>query len=116
MDKAFYNLPFKERVIKICQKIPYGKVTNYGTVAVLAGVPRGARLVGGILHHNSNEHILPWWRIINRNGFISTRCPDHVKLEQKQLLEDEGIEVSDGFMIDLKKYGWWGEKNSLDNS
>ncbi len=39
---------FKERVIRIILKIPNGKVTTYGTVARLAGLPRGGRLVGGI--------------------------------------------------------------------
>lgn len=31
-------------------------------------------------------------------------------IEQKALLENEGIEVSQDFMIDLKKYGWKGEE------
>lgn len=97
---------FKDRVIQIVRKIPYGKVTTYGTVATLAGLPRGARLVGGILHFNINAG--PWHRVINRHGFISTKCLDHPKALQKALLEQEGIEVSDDFMINLQKYGWWG--------
>ncbi len=40
---------FKDQVIQVVKKIPYGFVTTYGTVAILAGVPRGARLIGGIL-------------------------------------------------------------------
>ncbi len=97
---------FKDRVIQIVKKIPFGKVTNYGTVAILAGVPRGARLVGGLLHFNMEES--PWYRVINKHGFISTKCLDHPKQLQKALLEQEGIEVSADFMIDLKKYGWFG--------
>ena len=27
---------------------------------------------------------------------------------QKKLLEEEGVDVSDEYMIDLDKYGWWG--------
>ena len=98
-----------QNVIKITTQIPYGKVTTYGTIAVLAGVPRGARLVGGVLHYNSNKYNLPWHRVINRHGFISTRCEDHTRLEQKEMLEDEGIEVSDDFVINLDQYGWWGK-------
>lgn len=97
---------FKDQVIFIVKKIPYGKVTTYGTVAALSGLPRGARLVGGILHYSLDELNLPWQRVINRNGFISTKCLEHPKALQKALLEDEGIEVSDDFMVDLKKYGW----------
>lgn len=99
---------FKERVLIIVSQIPYGKVTTYGTIATLAGLPRGARLVGGLLHFNEDLD-LPWQRVINRQGFISTKCIEHPKQLQKVLLEQEGIEVSDDFIVDLKKYGWWGE-------
>ena len=97
---------FKEKVIQIVKKIPYGRVTTYGTVAILAGVPRGARLVGGILHFNISA--ASWHRVINRHGFISTTCLAHPKQLQKTLLEQEGIEVSDDFMINLHEYGWFG--------
>lgn len=99
---------FRNRVIQIVKQIPYGRVTTYGTVATLAGLPRGGRLVGGILHTNSEKLNLPWQRIINRHGFISTKCLEHPKALQKVLLEKEGVEVTADFMIDLKKYGWWG--------
>ena len=102
---------FKDRVIKVVKDIPYGKVTTYGTIAVLAGLPRGARLVGGILHFNMDAST--WHRVINRHGFISTKCLEHPKMLQKTLLEQEGIEVSKDFMIDLKRYGWWGEPSRL---
>ncbi len=98
---------FKDQVLAIVKQIPEGKVTTYGTVAIMAGVPRGARLVGGILHFNQQLN-LPWQRIINRHGFISTKCLDHPKALQKALLEQEGIEVSSDFMVDLKRYGWFG--------
>lgn len=100
---------FKDRTIEIIKNIPEGKVTTYGTVAILAGIPRGGRLVGGILHHFTEKYDLPWQRVINREGYISTSCLEHVKALQKALLEQEGIEVSSDFMIDLKKYGWWGK-------
>lgn len=102
---------FKDKVIALTKKIPYGKVTTYGTLATLAGIPRGGRLVGGVLHFNPDDEKgreVPWHRVINRHGFISTTCLDHPKQAQKALLQQEGIEVSKDFMVDLKKYGWWG--------
>lgn len=99
---------FKDKVIQIVKAIPYAQVTTYGTVATLAGLPRGARLVGGILHYQGKDS--PWHRVINRHGFISTKCLDHPKELQKALLEQEDVEVTSDFMIDLQKYGWWGEK------
>lgn len=98
---------FKDKVIELTKKIPFGRVTTYGTLASLSGHPRGARVVGGILHNS--EQKLPWYRVINRHGFISIKCLDHPKSLQKALLEQEGIEVSKDFMIDLQKYGWWGK-------
>ena len=94
---------FKEKVIKIVNQIPKGKVTTYGRVAIMAGLPRGGRLVGGILHVNSEKLNLPWHRIINRYGFISTKCLEHPKEAQKALLEQEGVEVSRDFVV---KYSW----------
>lgn len=106
------RLSFKEQVIKIVKQVPYGRVTTYGTVATLANLPRGARLVGGILHYNSEKFNLPWHRVINRHGFISTICFNHTKDEQKALLQDEGIQVSDDFMVNLDKYGWFPFRHS----
>lgn len=99
---------FKDQVIQIVKSIPPGTVTTYGTVATLAGIPRGARLVGGVLHFNSEKYNLPWQRVVNRHGYISTSCWDHLKEAQKALLEQEGVVVSKDFMIDLEKFGWVG--------
>lgn len=101
-------MSFKDQVISIVKKIPYGKVTTYGTVATLAGTPQGARLIGGILQHNHESHNLPWHRVVNKEGFISIKSLEYPKVLQKALLEQEGIEVTTNFMINLKKYGWWG--------
>lgn len=99
-------MSFKGKVIGIVKKVPYGKVITYGTVAALAGIPRGGRLVGGILHYQGED--IPWYKVINRYGFISTKCLGHTKQLQKALLEQEGIEVTSDFMVNLQKYGWWG--------
>lgn len=102
------RMNFKDEVIGIVKKIPFGKVTTYGTLAALAGNPRASRVVGGILHGSKEE--IPWYRVINRHGFISIKCFDHPKSFQKGLLESEGIEVSPDFMVDLERYGWFGRK------
>lgn len=100
-------MSFKDQVIDVVNKIPSGQVSTYGTVAALAGLPRGARLVGGILHYLGDKS--PWHRVINRHGFISTKCLDHPKQLQKALLEQEGVEVSTDFMVNLEVFGWWGK-------
>jgi methylated-DNA-protein-cysteine methyltransferase related protein len=108
---------FKDLVIKIIKDIPYGCVTTYGTVATLAGSPRGAREVGYLLHSLTEKHNLPWQRVINKKGYISIRGEDvNMKNLQKKLLQEEGVEVTEEFMIDLEKYGWSGSQKDLDNS
>jgi methylated-DNA-protein-cysteine methyltransferase-like protein len=100
---------FKDLVIEIIKSIPYGKVTTYGTVAALAGSPRAAREVGYLLHSLAEKHNLPWQRVINKKGYISIRGNDiNMKNLQKAALTQEGVAVSEDFMVDLKKYGWWG--------
>lgn len=99
---------FYQKAITIIQKIPKGKVTTYGTIASLSGSPRASRIVGGILSSVSEKEDLPWHRVVNRKGFISIKNPEYPKELQKALLEQEGIEVSGSFIVNLKKYGWWG--------
>lgn len=62
---------FSQRVFHIVAAIPYGKVTTYGEVARLAGSPRAARQVGGVLRRLPEGSTLPWHRVINRHGQIS---------------------------------------------
>jgi len=93
---------FTERVIDIVRAIPAGKVLTYGTVAVLAGNPRGARQVSRILHSSSEKYSLPWHRVINAAGCISLG-PGGAEM-QRALLEAEGIRFDGNGCIDLSLY------------
>lgn len=101
-------MTFSQKVVGIIKRVPYGRVTTYGFVSTMAGLPRGARLVGGILMYQSAKHDLPWQRVINWEGYLSIRNPEYPKPLQKALLEQEGVVVSSEFIVDLDKYGWWG--------
>ena len=94
---------FSETVLAIVKSIPKGKVASYGQIALLAGSPRAAREVGWILNQQSDEET-PWWRVINNSGRISIKHSEFDALLQKQLLEKEGIVVSDNFDVDIEKY------------
>ena len=95
---------FSERVWQIIAAIPKGKVTTYGDIALLAGSPRAARQVGGVLRRLPEGSRLPWFRVINRHGRISLQGDDLFR--QRDALEAEGIEVSDAGEIELEKYRW----------
>ena len=96
---------FRERVLAVVKLIPAGRVTNYGTVALLAGRPRAARQVGGILYGLREDELdVPWQRVINAQGGISTYKVGSGEL-QVALLKAEGVEVIDR-TVDLNVYGW----------
>jgi methylated-DNA-protein-cysteine methyltransferase-like protein len=100
---------FTREVMQIIKSIPEGKVCTYGTIALMAGQPNGARQVTRIIHSMSRKHNLPWFRIINGKGFISLP-KSHGYDEQKALLQSEGVEFDEKDRIDLKKYLWMGSK------
>lgn len=96
---------FRKKVLQIISRIPKGKVLSYGQVATLAGVPRAARIVGGILYNDSYAKKLPWQRVLNAKGMLSTY---RVGLgeAQKKLLEKEGHHFDRHGALDLKRAQW----------
>lgn len=95
---------FPQRVWQIVAAIPEGYVTTYGDVARLAGSPRAARQVGGVLKRLPEGSTLPWHRVVNRHGIISLTGPDLQR--QRQALLAEGVQVSGSGQIDLQHYRW----------
>jgi len=104
---------FTENVINIIKSIPEGKVITYGLIARLAVDARAARQVSWILHSSTRKYDLPWHRVINSQGRIAIKSIDG-KEYQKYLLEQEGVEVSDNFEVDLNKYLWRVNIDSLN--
>ncbi|MFC1687214.1 MGMT family protein [Patescibacteria group bacterium] len=102
---------FYQKVYDMVKKIPKGRVATYGQIAALIGSPRSARMVGWAMHAMDGgklEHI-PWQRVINREGRISTTCLDHPAEEQSVLLQKDGVKVikrENNFWIDLDKFLW----------
>jgi methylated-DNA-protein-cysteine methyltransferase-like protein len=98
-------------VYTLVKQIPRGKVATYGHIAALLGSPRVARKVGWALHvlPDSQLHLVPWQRVINRAGRISTTCQIHSKNLQAELLRKEGVSVSKrqgNFYIVLAEFLW----------
>ena len=96
-----------ELIYDIVRKIPYGKVATYGQVAMLAGNPRWSRVVGYALHVNPDPDGIPCYRVVNRLGEPSSAFAFGGINEQIALLQNEGIEFTDG-RVDLEKYLWDG--------
>lgn len=108
---------FYSRVYKMTKKIPRGRVATYGQIAALCGSPRAARQVGWALHaldEKPNHANVPWQRVINRHGMISTTCLDHPAEEQAHRLRREGVAIAErdgNFFVDLKDYIWKAKGN-----
>ena len=93
-----------ERIYEVVKSIPEGKVATYGQVALLAGNPRWARVVGYALHNNPDPSTIPCHRVVNREGKVAEIYAFGGGAVQRQLLEEEGIIFEPSGRIDLKKY------------
>ena len=94
------------QILEVVALIPYGTVASYGQIAQLAGLPKHVRLVGYVLKHLDPESDLPWHRVINAQGKISTnRLNAHGEnIQQIKLLEEDVVVVAG--KVSLKKYQW----------
>lgn len=95
---------FREKVYEMIAQIPKGHVMTYGQIAALAGNPRASRMVGQALRVCPDFLHLPCHRVINRKGYLSGGMAFGGLDVQKQLLEKEGISVSEDYCVDLKRY------------
>ena len=99
---------FFQRVYDIVAQIPYGKVATYGQIALYLGHPRAARTVGWALHALPEGTEMPWHRVINSQGSVSTSRLTHSADLQRAMLEEEGVVFDEKGFLDLALYRWEG--------
>lgn len=110
MDEVEAN--FRVRVEELVRQIPMGRVMTYGQIAALCGNARVARIVGGIAHFGDPS--LPWQRVVNKQGGLASGYPGG-RSGHKQVLEDEGFEVSEDYTVDVQRLIWWPEGYNNEN-
>ena len=88
------------------RRIPKGRVATYGQVASLAGLAGHARQVGYALHALPHGTVVPWHRVVNAAGRISTRATPGGELVQRILLEKEGIRLDGRGRVPLGQLRW----------
>lgn len=101
-------------VYEIVRDIPYGRVLTYGLISHMIGSRLSAQGVGWALRALSSEGAkkynssnVPWHRVINAAGGVSTNRNTELPPDlQQTLLEAEGIEFNDEIKIDLDRYLW----------
>lgn len=95
---------FAHQVYAIIASIPEGKVTTYGAIARLAGVPTYVRQVCAVLRTIPKDSVLPCHRIISGQGKITVTGESYTRHKEKLL--KEGIIFNERDKVDFKLFGW----------
>ncbi len=90
------------RVHALVAKIPRGKVATYGQLSELVDGRLSPVGIGWALRAGSEG--LPWHRVINSRGTLSTERETPGR--QRALLEAEGVRFDEAGALDLEKYQW----------
>lgn len=100
------------RILDTIRHIPPGHVANYGQVAEIAGIPRGARQVGYALRQLPDDHDVPWFRVLRSSGRIAFEKDSDAYNEQVKRLMMDGVPLLDG-RVDMQKYRWQPDLDEL---
>jgi methylated-DNA-protein-cysteine methyltransferase-like protein len=95
---------FFDAIYRIVATIPAGKVMTYGQLALLAGRPRAARIVGYAMARAPEGRSLPCHRVVNRLGKMAPGDIFGGAGVQRMLLESEGITFLPDGRIDMKAH------------
>ncbi len=90
------------RVHSIVRRIPRGKVVTYGQLSEWIEGRLSPVAIGWALRA-AKQGTLPWHRVINARGRLSTEAENPGL--QRAMLEAEGV-VFDDDIADLAKYQW----------
>lgn len=99
MTKLNDNLVYE--ILEVVQEIPEGNVATYGQIARLIGREKNSRLVGRVLSMAEFYGDYPCHRVVNFKGRLAPGWD-----EQKELLENEGVEFRDENHVDIKRFQW----------
>jgi methylated-DNA-protein-cysteine methyltransferase-like protein len=95
---------FYQQVYELVKQVPKGRVVTYGQIAAALGNVRRSRLVGYAMRACPDD--VPWHRVVNAQGRLSTRAIHGSYNPQRARLEEEGVQFDADGRIDLRVYGW----------
>ncbi len=107
LQKKTQRSQLYQRIDELVCQIPEGQLATYGQIAKILG-GCGARQVGYAMSSLDEGSDVPWQRVINSQGQISTRNSSDGHTLQRIILEEEGIEFNDRGKVDLERYRWLG--------
>jgi methylated-DNA-protein-cysteine methyltransferase-like protein len=97
-----------EKIYRLVLRIPRGRVMTYGQIARLLEERYSPRLVGWAMHATPRDkRNIPWHRVINSRGGISTGRVILTEPDvQRLLLEAEGVVFNASGHCELSVYQW----------
>lgn len=88
----------REQVLSVVARIPYGRVTRYGTIAHMTE-GTSARSVGSFMRQLPAGHDLPWHRVVRSDRTLADHGGNTL---QRELLEREGVCFDERGRIDAR--------------
>ncbi|MDT0593565.1 MGMT family protein [Glaciecola petra] len=101
-----------ERIWATVNAIPIGKVSSYGQIADLAGLPGRARLVGKSLGQIPKGRKVNWHRVLRSNGQLAFDKASEQAQRQKGLLQEENVVVLNN-RVNMKEFNWRPDLSEL---
>jgi methylated-DNA-[protein]-cysteine S-methyltransferase len=98
-------LNFEERVWKLMESIPKGRVTTYGLIAKKLNT-RAYRAVGNACRRNPYAPKVPCHRVVRSDGSIGGfggKTSGMTVKKKIRMLREEGVEVMDGKVTDFER-------------
>lgn len=95
---------FYERVYNLVTRVPPGRVTTYGDIALALGWPRHARLVGHALATCPDRVSVHAHRVVNHKGEASCKWGGGHPEEQRARLRAEGVTFTREGRVDLRRH------------
>ena len=93
-------------VYAVVKLIPAGRVSSYGAIARYLGRSGSARMVGWALNGATTMPDVPAHRVVNREGRLTGKVHFASPTRMQELLEAEGLTVTDDQVVAFKEKLW----------
>lgn len=103
---------FYHQVYEVVKLVPAGRVTTYGAIARYLGSAGSARMVGWAMNSSRKlPEYIPAHRVVNRDGLLTGKHHFDNPLAMQELLQNEGIKITNDKIDNFECYFWDPCKN-----
>jgi O-6-methylguanine DNA methyltransferase len=106
---------FQQNVWEALRLIPLGRVTTYGEIARYLGTS-AARAVGTAVGKNPDAPVVPCHRVVPNSGKIGHYSGGEGTPTKIALLEEEGVAIRKGKVVDFERVFWRFDQQSTNPS